>query len=329
MVHAIAQTVPLTWRWRRSGSLVVLMYHRVLPPDSAARSTEQPGMYVSAETLDLHLTELKRYFELVHLDDWLRRADGGSSLPKLACALTFDDGWKDNYQFALPLLVRHAAPATIFLVSSYIGATYGFWPNRLMSMMQKSFASPGAVTFPQPLSGIVQPALAAATRRGEFRAADFDSVVRRAKELDEQEIRTLVEVAERSCDGTSNSGEILDTEEIARMAASGLVRFGSHTATHFRLGGRISSQELEREIVDSRKRLQDVSGQAIDLFCYPNGETSPGAVDLVRRHYLGAVTTRTGWNRPGGDPHLIRRIGVHEDVSNAREPFLERLSGWR
>lgn len=112
------------------------------------------------------------------------------------------------------------------------------------------------------------------------------------------------------------------------MAASGLIRFGSHTATHFRLGGTISPEALEREIVGSRKDLQDLSGQAIDLFCYPNGETSPNAIDLVRRHYLGAVTTCKGWHGGHGDPHLIRRIGVHEDVSNARAPFLERLSGW-
>lgn len=285
-------------------------------------------MYVSAETLDLHLAELKRHFELVQLDDWLRRAERGSPLPRLACALTFDDGWQDNYEFALPLLVRHAAPATIFLVSSYIGSTYGFWPNRLMSLLQKSFASPGSVTFPQPLRRLAEPALAEASRCGELRIGDMDGVVQKAKEWDELEIRTLVEVAEKSCGGTSNSREILDAEEIARMAATGLVRFGSHTATHFRLAGRISSQELEREIVGSRKHLQDLSGQPIDLFCYPNGETSSAAVDLVRRHYLGAVTTQRGWHSPGGDPYLIRRIGVHEDVSNARDSFLERLAGW-
>lgn len=329
VVHAIGRTAPLTWRWRRRGSLVVLMYHRVLPVDSRARSTEQPGMYVSPETLDLHLAELKRHFELMHLDEWLRRAGQGTPLPKLACALTFDDGWQDNYEFAFPLLARHAAPATIFLVSGYIGATYGFWPNRLMGLLQKSFASPGSVTFPQPLTRIVEPALAEAFRRGELRVGDVDIVVQKAKEWDEQEIRSLVEVAETSCGGIPNSGKILDAGEIAEMAASGLVRFGSHTATHFRLGGRISPPELEREIIESRKHLQDLSGQAIDLFCYPNGETSPGAVDLVRRHYLGAVTTRKGWHDAGGDPHLIRRIGVHDDVSNARAPFLERLSGWR
>src|ERR1700691_4186192 len=53
VVSTVARAAPLTWRWRRPGSLVVLMYHRVLPKDSPARRTEQPGMYVSPETFDL------------------------------------------------------------------------------------------------------------------------------------------------------------------------------------------------------------------------------------------------------------------------------------
>lgn len=286
-------------------------------------------MYVSPETLDLHLTELARHFELMHLDDWLRRAKQGSALPKRACALTFDDGWRDNYEFALPVLAKHGAPATIFLVSSYIGTTYRFWPNRLMSLLQKSFARPGSVAFPQPLSRIVEPVMAAAAVRGELRPDDVDAVVRGAKAWDEDKIRGLVETAEESRGDTSEAGEILDREEIAKLGASGLVRFGSHTVTHFRLGGRISTADLEREIVGSQKYLQDLCGQSIDLFCYPNGDTSAAAVDLVRRHYLGAVTTRERWHDAGGDPHLISRMGMHEDVSSTRETFLAHLSGWR
>jgi peptidoglycan/xylan/chitin deacetylase (PgdA/CDA1 family) len=328
VVRTTALLAPLTWRYRKPGSLVVLTYHRVLPKDSMALRTEQPGMYVSPDTLDLHLNELKRHFELVHLEEWLERAQRRSALPKLACAITFDDGWRDNYEFALPVLVKHGAPATIFLVSGYIGTTYRFWPNRLLGLLQKQFIEPGSVTLPGPLSRIVEPVLAEAARRGELRADVADVVVQSAKGWDEEEIRGLVEMAEESCGVTSEAGEILNREDIAKLDASGLIRFGCHTATHFRLGGRISSQELEREIVGSRKDLQDLAGQAIDLFCYPNGETSPAAVDLVRRHYLGAVITRKGWHDATRDPHLIRRIGVHEDVSNAREPFLERLSGW-
>lgn len=286
-------------------------------------------MYVSPETLDLHLTELKRYFELVHLDEWLRRAKQDAPLPKLACAITFDDGWRDNYEFALPQLVKHGAPATIFLVSSYIGTTYRFWPNRLISLLQKSFAAPGSVSFPEPLSRIMGPLLVEAKNRGSLTVEEVDRAVNKAKMLDEQEIRKWVESAETSCEKTPAAGEILNGEEVAKMSATGMIRFGSHTATHFRLGGRISAQQLEQEIVGSRKVLQSLCGQPIDLFCYPNGETSPAAIDLVRRHYVGAVTTRKGWHFADSDPHLIQRIGVHEDVSSTRAPFLERLSSWR
>lgn len=328
VVHAVARIAPLTWRWRKPGALVVLMYHRVLPKDSPARTTEQPGMYVSPETLDLHLQVLKHHFELVHLEDWLRQAKAGSTLPRLACAITFDDGWRDNHDFALPVLVKHGAPATIFLVSGYIGTAYQFWPNRLMYLLQRAFAERGSVVFPEPLSRVVEPVLAAAVDRGELRDEDADALVEGAKGWDEEEVRGLVEMAEKSCGARSPARDILNRDEIAQMAASGLVRFGSHTATHFRLGGRTSSPLLEREIVGSRKQLQDLSGQAIEVFCYPNGETSAPALDLVRRHYSGAVTTRGGWHLPGADPYLVRRIGVHEDVSSAEDPFLERLSGW-
>lgn len=328
VIHAVARAAPITWRWRGPGSLVVLMYHRVLPKDSPARQVEQPGMYVSPETLDLHVSELKHRFELVHLSEWLRRAREGAALPRLACAITFDDGWRDNFEFALPVLMRHGAPATIFLVSSYVGSARRFWPNQLMSLLQKSFAEPGSVDFPAPLSRIVEPVLAEARRRDQLRVDDADRVVQHAKELDEEQIRSLVEAAEKSCADSLDAREILGREEVAQMAATRLIRFGSHTMTHFRLGGRVSSRELEREIVESRKQLQDICALDIDLFCYPNGETSPEAIELVRRHYVGSVTTRKGWHTVAGDPYLIRRRGMHEDVSDTRDSFIARLSGW-
>ena len=285
-------------------------------------------MCVSPETFDLHLTELKRRFELVHLDEWLRKASDGLPLPKLACAITFDDGWRDNYDFALPLLVQHNAPTTIFLVSSYVGTAQRFWPNRLMSLLDKAFAEPGSVDFPEPLRGIIEPTLIQAKRHGALQADDIDRAIQGAKQFAEEQIRNLIEEAGKSCSDPTGAPEILSRADVAQMAASGLVRFGSHTMTHLRLGGRIPSQELEREIAGSRSCLLDMLELEIDLFCFPNGETSPEALDCVRRNYLGAVTTRAGWHAVGLDPHLIRRIGVHEDVSDTREAFLARISGW-
>jgi len=327
-VQVAARVAPRAWRWRKPGSLVILMYHRVLPVNSPARLTEQPGMYVSPETLDLHLTQIKRYFELVDLADWLRRSRRGEPLPRLACAITFDDGWRDNHDYALPLVIQHRVPATVFLVSGYVGRAYQFWPNRLMNLLRLAFDDPDAVAFPDPLRTIVDPVLTAARTRGELRAEDADLAVQQAKAFDEGTIRGLIGEVAASRDVASGARDILDCEEIGRMAATGLVRFGSHTATHFRLAGEPSPADLEREIIEPRRTLQALTGQDIDLFCYPNGDTCPGAIDSVRRHYLGAVTTHAGWVEGSSDPHLLPRVGVHDDATRTREGFLATLSGW-
>ena len=328
VVHTVARVAPITWRWRKPGSLVVLMYHRVLPKDSPARQNEQPGMYVSPETLDLHLTELKRHFELVHVDDWLRRAKEGKPLPRLACALTFDDGWRDNYDFALPVLVKHHAPATIFLVSSYIGTAQRFWPNRLMDLVRAEFVSPGSIAFPPELRVLVDPVLGQARQCGSIDAETIDPIVQQALKVGEKEIRALVEAVSAPAALCDPDRETLDRVEIAALAFTGLIRFGSHTSTHFRLDARAPTDVLAAEIAQSRVALQGICHQPIDLFCYPSGVFCDAAVSLTRDHYLGAMTTAFGWYDAGSNPFLIPRIGVHEDISADRRGFLARLSGW-
>ena len=324
----MARIAPITWRWRKPGSLVVLMYHRVLPKDSPERQNEQPGMYVSPETLDMHLTELKRHFELVHLDDWLRRAKDGTSLPRLACALTFDDGWRDNHDFALPVLVKHQAPATIFLVSSYIGTTQRFWPNRLMSLVQAEFERPGSVPFPAPLRGLIDPVLAQGRACGRLDPDAVDSVVQQALRFKEEEIRTLVEAADGDRPVANTPRETLDQLEIAQLAGTGLVRFGSHSVTHLRLDAGTADDVLVAEIAQSQVALREICRQPIDLFCYPNGVNCAAAVAIAGQHYLGAVSTDRGWYAPGRDPYRIPRVAVHDDISSSRDDFLARLSGW-
>ena len=328
VVHAVARLAPLTWRWRKPGSLVVLMYHRVLPKDSPLRKTEQPGMYVSPETLDLHLTELERRFELVHLDEWLRRAKQGAALPRIACAITFDDGWRDNYDFALPVLVKHQAPATIFLVSSYIGTAQRFWPNRLIELILRESAQPNSVPFPNKLRSLIEPVLAQG-RRTQVGVEEIAPVIRQALSFDEDEIRRLVESADdrdTKCD--EDGRDMLDAREIGLMTGTGLIRFGSHSATHFRLDANATETTLAAEIVESRNQLQKICGQPIELFCYPNGISSASSVDWVSRHYLGAVNTDTGWHASGANSYLIPRIRLHDDITSTPDAFLARLSGW-
>jgi peptidoglycan/xylan/chitin deacetylase (PgdA/CDA1 family) len=129
---------PALLRLPREPSLLILMYHRVLPAHGAEAAREEPGMWVAPETLRMHGQVLREFFEPVHLDAWLQSAARGARLPRRAVALTFDDGWRDNFDFAFPVLKELDLPATIFLVSQRIGGGYDSWPNRLGALVTLS-----------------------------------------------------------------------------------------------------------------------------------------------------------------------------------------------
>jgi peptidoglycan/xylan/chitin deacetylase (PgdA/CDA1 family) len=321
---ALAPLAPLTWRLRPAPRLLVLMYHRVLPAEHPDRAIEQPGMYVSPATLDMHLTLLERHFNIVHLDDWLGQAASGQSLPQLACALTFDDGWRDNFEYAFPVLQRHGCAATIFLVSGMTGTAHEFWPNRLARALTR--LGPGD-SLQGPLGDLLAPVLEEARAHGRWSLEALDRAVVLAKQLPEGRIVTALEALQAGAAANSDTRAVLNEEELHLMAASGLVRFGSHTRTHYRLRGEVPSRVLEQEIAGSGTEIGASVGRAASLFCYPNGDLTAAAVAVVRQHYIGAVTTQTGWHTPGADPFLIRRIGVHEDISNRPAAFLARISG--
>jgi peptidoglycan/xylan/chitin deacetylase (PgdA/CDA1 family) len=130
---------------------VVLMYHRVLPD---ARPDVDPGMFVTASVFEHHLRLLKSRYELVTIDafgDWMA---GRRQFARPPCAITFDDGWRDNYDVAFPLLQRYDAPATVFLVTSWIGRDDMLDADRI-ARMESSGVAFGSHTVTHALLGHV------------------------------------------------------------------------------------------------------------------------------------------------------------------------------
>ena len=102
---------------------------------------------------------------------------------------------------------------------------------------------------------------------------------------------------------------ILSAEQLRHLADEG-VTIGSHTRTHVRLT-ELPAEQATAEIADSRKDLEDMLGRPVAHFAYPFGLVDEAVRDIVAQAgYRAACSTRSGFNRPGEDVFLLRRLDI-------------------
>lgn len=309
--HCFSGSAPRLW---------IMMYHRVLPIVDIRYATEEPGMIVTPDTFRQHLRELKRLFTVLPLSEWVERHAAGKVLPQRACAITFDDGWLDNFEYALPILQQEQVPATVFAVSHMIGTDLIFWPNRLARLLQLD-SRHGSLNWLKRFAGYQDD--------GALGRETSSLIIKSCKQFSDKEIQQKLDIAEAQLKLPKlSSHSLMNWDQLRTVQKSGLMDVGSHTCHHYRLTEALSEDTMTQEIIESRNLLERELDQPVKLFCYPNGDVSPSAVRLVRETYSAAVTTKRGINSAGLDMHMLQRIGVHEDVSHTPMLLRARLSGW-
>lgn len=300
--------------------LWVMMYHRILPEADARYAAEEPGMLVTPETLDMHFSVLKQEFTIVSLKDWVTRARSEQPLPEKACAITFDDGWLDNYQYAFPLIKKHQVPVTLYVVSEMLGTNQTFWPNRLARILTYPYDQLVQLEW---LHECIRNDAAEVNLTKEFIA----NTIHRMKRFQDSQLLEWISEAE-SLLGIESSDQpvMMNWSQLSEMSDSGLVEVGSHTCQHIRLNEQLPLSAAEQEITKSKQQLEAKLGKPIELFCYPNGDYTEQIADLVARHYRSAVTTRRGVNRLTElSPYKLERIGLHNDISDTPKKLLARV----
>lgn len=292
--------------------LSILIFHRVV----AAVDPLFPGELDGARFERL-MKLVARAFNVLSLPEAARRLAAAELSPR-ALAITFDDGYADNFDIALPILARLGLPATVFVSTGFLDGGR-MWNDTVIECLRRTPRE----TLDLGDHGL--PNVPIGT--GPERRAVIDRLLSRIKYLSLREREDAIRKLHTACgEPALPSTLMMSSEQVRGLRAAGMV-IGAHTVNHPILC-RLDDDEAEREIADSRKQLETLIDDPVALFAYPNGH--PGQdydtrhVSMVRRlGFTAAVSTAVGVSRPGDDLFQLPR-STPWDVSDFR--WLARLA---
>lgn len=292
-------------RRRFKPGAVILMYHRVtdVEPDTYNLAVS-PAHF--AEQMEI----VRRTCIPMHLVDLIDGVVAGR-LPNRAVAVTFDDGYCDNFSQAYPVLQIAGVPATVFVVSGKIDSPREFWWDDLERTLLAPKQTPAELRLDLNAQEYCWPTGTPeeriATHRAVHALLSVQAIRKREEALDELAVWS----------GAGSDGRpayrAMTTDELIRLADSGLVQIGGHTVNHPVLSA-LAVEDQAYEISEGRCRLEAILGQPIRTFAYPYGRAADwtdATATIVRDAGLcGAVTTIPGSIETGADPFRLRRWAV-------------------
>lgn len=311
------------------GRVLILMYHRVLPPEGVGQSYVQAGMYVRSDVFERQVRFLKRHFRILRFSELLDLWEGkGLDRTTRYCVITFDDGWKDNYRYAYPALKENRVPATIFLPTSLIGSDRWFWSDRLGYLLGALLDARGEREGRRLLGSLLEKPGSGRTVSAQCAEEGIDAVIEHCKELPDETIEALIgRIGEEAGVEVPGERRFLTWKEAREMSEGG-ISFGAHSCTH-RILTRVSPDEVRQEAGGSLEALRREGVDSVPVFCYPDGRSTPEMERQIQdAGYRAAVGTTFGCE--GAMPRnrfRLRRIGIHNDISRTIPLLVSRLAG--
>ena len=249
--------------------VAILLYHRICP------NKDEYKVPLSPESFERHMEHFSRNYEILCLDKLVECIQSGKPLPKKAVVVTFDDGYKDNYLYAHPILQKYHIPATIFVVTGYIGTGKLFWWDKVAyiiehtSIRQLNLGDFGIYSLQSELD--------------KSRAKSM--ITERLKKLSEERKNLLVEKLPDICrvEIPRDLGKelILSWKEVKEMHIEG-VAFGAHSVNHPILA-HLPFEHAKSEITQAKKDIEEKLGTKVTSFSYPHGKFNAQIVGLVRK----------------------------------------------
>lgn len=294
-------------RFKQPGA-VILMYHSIVK--DPRETADGIGVSQPSRAFELHMRVLVKRFQPVTIEQVARFATGESSLPAHAVAVTFDDGFRDNYDVALPILTRYGIPATFYILVGAVDSGVPPWYCRIRwafsRTLKKEWTDPErgkSFSLSNPASK--QDALNLAWDMGAAKSGSGQEAFVRSIEADLEKSLPFAEAAMMSWD------------QVRALRRAGHIA-GAHTMTHPNLA-HVTAQEVEREVSESKAKLEAELQEPIEHFSYPHPALDPQwsaatAETVQSAGFRSATLTTGGCVQSGDSPLALKRIYAANDL---------------
>ena len=293
------------------GRLSILIYHRVL----RTMDTLLPDV-PDAATFRWQLRLLARWFHPLSLDEAIQRLYQGT-LPARAVCVTFDDGYADNLEVALPILQAEGVPATFFIATAFLDGGRMFNDTVIETVRRLPTGTHDLSAF-----GLGHRML----HDESSRIAAYSAILSHVKYASQPEREALTQRLSERLHTPLPDDLMLRHEQVGLLRQAGM-GIGAHTASHPILA-RLTDHDAAAEIQQGRHELESLLGEPVTLFAYPNGK--PGRdygaqhVAMVRHAgFKAAVSTAWGGATRTCDPFQLPRFTPWDRTSVG---FVARLA---
>lgn len=302
---------------------IILMYHQV-----CEKKTDPWQLAVAPENFQYQLNHLKNYFDVISVDELVSTVQSGRLTNNLV-AITFDDGFVDNYTNAAPLLEWFEMPATFYITSGAIRDSKLFWWDELQSVILHSESLPkklsvklGAEYFNFEFSRdhVLRPSVTQEIVSWSYGAPLKNERIELYFRLWEK-IQPLQHLDQYSAMRALRSWAKLDNiplgpnapmqgHQVKKLGANKLFTLGGHTVNHAMLSAQTELVQ-SYEIKDCKIDIEEISGKTIKGFAYPYGKYNPCTKSLLQQNgYNYGLTTEEGAVTAGSDLYQLPRVQV-------------------
>ena len=299
----------------------ILAYHRVVPKEYAMQYEMQDAMWVDVDTFRDDVEWFQSHGKIVSLDELLS-SEYCNEEPMFA--ITFDDGWLDNYEYAYPILQQYGAKATVFLVSDAVTRGEVFWVEDFLYKLSRLNGKDNGC-YIRILNDCAQAII--------DRSASFNNIMQAGEVIAEHlKPKDKVERDEVLCAIYSKlglgldrlHGHVLNWRHVEEMSRHG-IDFGSHTHTHEILQY-LDEEAVRKELVVSKRIIESKLHKKVKYLCYPNARYKSEDFDLVRdAGYEYAFRIHNMPVKDGENPYSISRYLMCERVCKNKAYLLCKL----